>query len=48
VNFILTVGDNEMAEEAVNVRTRDDNKVHGMRPLKQLVLDMMALRDQHL
>ncbi|KAI1301536.1 Threonine--tRNA ligase 1, cytoplasmic [Halotydeus destructor] len=34
-NFILVVGDKEMASESVNVRTRD-NKVHGEVSLKEL------------
>lgn len=36
VNYILTVGDQEVEQDAVNVRTRD-NVVHGAMPLAQLL-----------
>ncbi|HMF30336.1 MAG TPA: threonine--tRNA ligase [Candidatus Lokiarchaeia archaeon] len=39
VNFILVVGDKEVEEEAVNVRTRD-NEVHGTKPVGDFIQEL--------
>lgn len=43
-NYILVVGEQEMAEGTVNVRTRD-NVVHGMRPLAEVKQLLAQERD---
>jgi len=40
VNYILVVGDKEIDEDTVNVRTRD-NVVHGSKPVEQLVRELV-------
>lgn len=40
VNYILVVGDKEIENDTVNVRTRDE-KVHGEKKIKDLVLELL-------
>lgn len=44
VNYILVVGDNEVDEGTVTVRTRDE-KVHGAKKVDQLIKDLNSERD---
>jgi len=42
-NFILVVGDREAKDDTVAIRTRDDNKIVGTKPIAQFIADLNDL-----